>query len=112
MDSSFELDCCVNAICLATAPPLIVSCHRALSKRAVAHEMFRPAESECCSSHSAHALSYVRAHRGRNDSRERLRIGEGWAVGPTFGLREDATAERVDLRHLACRFASHPKILP
>src|ERR1700681_2181311 len=112
MDSSLELDCCVNAIFLATAPPLIVSCHRALSKRAVAHETFRRAESECCSSHSALALSYVRAHRGRNDSRERPRIGAGWAAAPTFGLQEDATAAPGDLRDLAYGFASQPKILP
>src|SRR5579863_5577958 len=112
MDSSFELGCCMSAICLATAPPLVVSCHRALSNSTVAHETFRRAECECCSSHSAHALSYVRAHRGRNLLRQRRRFAAGRVAGPHSALQEGATAARVDLRRLACRFASQPKILP
>ena len=36
----------------------------------------------------------------------------GRVAGPQFAQQEDATAAPVDLRRLACRFASRSKILP
>src|SRR5882762_3175084 len=111
MDCSFESNCPVTTIDSATASPLIASCHCALSKSTVARGTFRRAECECYSVHSVRVLSYARAHRRGNHSHEQSRIGAGRAADLPFGLRKDVVA-RVDLRHLACRFASQPKILP
>src|SRR6266851_4495649 len=37
MESSFELKCCVSASSLATAPPLVFSCHRVPSNSTAVH---------------------------------------------------------------------------
>src|SRR5579859_4291985 len=111
MKSSFELKCCVSASSLATAPPLVFSCHRVPSNSTAVHETFRRAECERCSSHPAHALPCVQERRGGSRSR---RLPEGAAApvaGPTIATLEDATAAQVDLRYLACRFVLQPKIL-
>src|ERR1700736_6246399 len=111
MESSFELKCCVSASFLATAPPLVVSCHRVPSNSTAVHETFRRAECERCSSRHAHALPCVQVRQGGSRSR---RLPEGAAApvaGPTIATYEDATAAQVDLRYLACRFVLQPKIL-
>src|SRR5882757_2794139 len=71
MESSFEPNCCVSASSLATAPPLVVSCHRVPSNSTVVHETFRRAECERCSSHPAHALPCVQVRRGGSRSHHR-----------------------------------------
>src|SRR5258708_4545795 len=112
MESSFELKCCVSASSLATAPPLVVSCHHVPSNSTAVHETFRRAECERCSSHHAHALPCVQVRRGGSRSRRLPQSAAAPVAGPTIATREDATAAQVDLRYLACRFVLQRKILP
>src|SRR5258706_5331842 len=112
MESSFELKCCVSASSLATAPPLVVSCHRVPSNSTVVHETFRRAECERCSSHPAHALPCVQVHRGENRSRRLQQSPAAPGGGPTIATWEDATAAQVDSQYLACRFVFQMSILP
>src|ERR1700722_3978081 len=111
MESSFELKCCVSASSLATAPPLVVSCHRVPSNSTVAHETFRRAECERCSSHPAHALPCVQVRRGGSRPRRLPQSAAAPVAGPPIATLEDATAAQVDLRYLACRFVLQRKIL-
>src|SRR5882672_8352335 len=111
MESSFELKCCVSASSLATAPPLIVSCHRVPSNSTGVHETFRRAECERCSSHPAHALPCVQVRRGENRSRRLPQSAAAPAAGPTIATWVDATAAPVDSCYLAYRFVSQRKIL-
>src|SRR6266851_5151549 len=101
MESPFELKCCVSASSLATAPPLVFSCHRVPSNSTVVHETFRRAECERCSSHPAHALPCVQVRRGGSRSRRLPQSAAVPVAGPTIATLEDATAAQVDLRHLA-----------
>src|SRR5579859_4163554 len=110
MESSFELKCCVSASSLATAPPLVVSCHRVPSNSTAVHETFRRAECECCSSHPAHALPCVQVHRGGSRLRRLPQSEAAPVAGPTIATLEDATEAQVDLRYLACRFVLQRKI--
>src|SRR5450432_448980 len=111
MESSFELKCCVSASSLATAPPLVVSCHRVPSNSTAVHETFRRAECERCSSHHAHALPCVQVRRGASRSRRLPESAAAPVAGPTIATWEDAKAAQVDLCYLACRFVLQPKIL-
>src|SRR6267143_686602 len=112
MESSFELKCCVSASSLATAPPLVVRCHRVRSSSTAVHETFRRAEYERCSSQPAPALPCVQVLPGANRSRRMPQSGAALVAGPTIATWEDATAARGDSRHLACRFVLQRKILP
>src|ERR1700720_4787382 len=112
MESSFELKCCVSASSLATAPPLVFSCHRVPSNSTAVHETFRRAECERCSSHHAHALPCVQVRRGGSRSRRLPESAADPVAGPTTATWEDATAARVDSPYLACRFLLQRKILP
>src|SRR5258708_7042042 len=112
MESSFELKCCVSASSLATAPPLVISCHHVPSNSTAVHETFRRAECECCSSHHAHALPCVQVRRGGSRSRRLPPSAAAPVAGPTIATGEDATAAKVDLRSLACRSVLQRKILP
>src|SRR5216684_3142678 len=111
MESSFELKCCVSASSLATAPPLVVSCHRVPSNSTVVHETFRRAECERCSSHPAHALPCVQVRRGGSRSRRLPQSAAAPVAGPTIATWVDATAAPVDSCYLAYRFVSQRKIL-
>src|SRR5258708_3672120 len=110
MESSFEPNCCVSASSLATAPPLVVSCHRVPSNSTGVHETFRRAESERCSSHPAHGLPCVQVRRGANLSRRLPRSAVAPVAGPMIAPQEDATAAQVDSRYLAYRFVLQRKI--
>src|SRR5580698_8283828 len=111
MESSFEPNCCVSASSLATAPPLVVSCHRVPSNSTGVHETFRRAECERCSSRHAHALPCVQVRRGGSRSRRLPQSAAAPVAGPTIATLGDATAAQVDLRYLACRFVLQRKIL-
>src|SRR5260370_18550548 len=111
MESSFELKCCVSASSLATAPPLVVSCHRVPSNSTAVHETFRRAECERCSSRHAHALPCVQVRQGGSRSRRLPQSAAAQVAGLTIATYEDATAAQVDLRYLASRFVLQPKIL-
>src|SRR6266404_1997046 len=112
MESSFELKCCVSASSLATAPPLVVSCHRVPSNSTVVHETFRRAECERCSSHPAHGLPCVQVRRGASRSRRPPQSAAAPVAGPMIATLGDATAAQVDSRYLAYRFVLQRKILP
>src|ERR1700694_2769080 len=112
MESSFELECCVSASSLATAPPLVVSCHRVPSNSTAVHETCRRAECERCSSHHAHALPCVQVRRGGSRSRRLPQSAAAPVAGRTIATWEDATAAQVDSCYLAYRFVLQPKILP
>src|SRR6202171_2617739 len=111
MESSFEPNCCVSASSLATAPPLIVSCHRVPSNSTGVHETFRRAERERCSSHPVPATPCVQVRRGGSRPPRLPQSAAAPVAVPTIATWEDATAAQVDLRYLACRFVLQPKIL-
>src|SRR6266851_8097845 len=111
MESSFEPNCFVSASSLATAPPLVFSCHRVPSNSTAVHETFRRAECERCSSHLSHALPCVQVRRGGSRSCRPRQSAAAPVAGPTIATLEDATAAQVDLRYLACRFVLQRRIL-
>src|SRR5258708_15875917 len=104
MESSFELKCCVSASSLASAPPLVVSCHRVPSNSTAGHETFRRAECERCSSHPAHALPCVQVRQGGSRSRRLPQSAAAPVAGPTLPTCEDTPPAHVDFPYPPCRF--------